>query len=801
MSFYSPDGLGLPMEMAGRFLFRQTWELGLDWEDSLSMSLHLQRNGRRGHIRWDTLATFTIPRSIGSNIVEIHIFCDASGQGYGAAAYAKTELGTSLVYAKGKIVKSISQTIPMLELEACVVGFLMVPKLQRVYQVDPQQIHFHTDAEVALNWIKSPGRDLPRPIARRSTMIRESTVIENWHFVPTDVNPADILSRGCKAVNLVDNKLWWHGPPYLKTGILPPDNIKAIPHIPLPDEQVMQRMVGIFTMTEPAGALTDSPTLPTLFLTSGYRRGCRVMFNVRFFLSKLRKIEPPPRSEQSGLEYWIKMDQIYHFPTLRGEILKHGVPSNREFASLFFEVIGGVLTVSGRLRKPGIPLLHKDSLLAKLWLTHIHQNVLHHAGGAATLKAEATAQFWVWKGTNLYKTVVRSCRHCTRLKTTGTIQQMAPLPHYRFSSEQHTAFVTTGLDFAGPWYTDQGRCPDTRKNLPRKPRYLLVFACLTFRAVHLEMTHGHTTQDVLEALQRFASRRRIPAHIISDNARELKKAAEVLTNCSLHAQVTQPICSTWGEVKWTFSHPRAPHTNGATESMVGVAKRAIKHTMPKHNLTDSLLQTVFTYCEDIANRRPLTTNPTDIHDPPVLTPGHFLGPSRGPMPPIQEHGPKNKFTQKWIQVVDIRDKFYKRFQRELSPELEKRGKWWDVRPAPKEGDIVCVLEHKLTDFGHWPIGRILETYSGRDGLIRSALVKLQDTVLRRNLRHLIPLSNPQTHHLDKAQEVNTPESDAPLTEALQQGGAARAQEVNAPRADTDTHLTEALKQGGAAEQC
>ena len=211
----------------------------------------------------------------------------------------------------------------------------------------------------------------------------------------------------------------------------------------------------------------------------------------------------------------------------------------------------------------------------------------------------------------------------------------------------------------------------------------------------------------------------------------------------------------WGEVKWTFSHPRAPHTNGATEAMVGLAKNAIKKAMPKHQLTDSLLQTVFTYCEDIINRRPLIRNSnTDVNDPEILTPGDFLGKTRGPLPPVQTQGNKNRFTAKWIEVVEIRDKFYTRFQTELRPELEKRSKWWDIRPEPLPGDVVCVLEHKLTEYGHWPLGKIIETYTGRDGTIRSALVKLQDAVLRRNLRHLIPLTDPRTHEL--AQSVEQP---------------------------------------------
>ena len=319
---------------------------------------------------------------------------------------------------------------------------------------------------------------------------------------------------------------------------------------------------------------------------------------------------------------------------------------------------------------------------------------------------------------------------------------MAPLPTFRHQSRLMTAFDVVGLDFAGPWYTNQGRAPDG-KPLPRQPRYLLVIACTTFRAIHLEMTYAHTTEEVLQGLQRFASRRRIPSQIISDNAKELHKVAQTLSRCARQPVVSYPIDPGWGETQWTFTCPRAPNTNGATEAMVGVAKRAIKRAMPKYDLTDSLLHTVFTYCEDIANRRPLVRNFSDPHDPEVLTPGHFIGAARGPLPETENHGPKNKYTVKWIQVANIRDEFYQRFQREMIPELQKQAKWWNLRQEPKIGDLVCVLEAKRTEYGHWPVGKILETYTGRDGIVRSALVKIKDTVLRRHLSHLIPLVEAQ----------------------------------------------------------
>ena len=210
MSFYSPDGLGLPIEMTGRFLFRQTWELGTDWDQELTPAFVRkwkaweQQMGHLGHIKY--------PRSVGTTFQQMHIFCDASGSGYGAAAYLKTDLGVHLVYSKGKLVKSISQTIPVLELEACVVGFKMVPKLLKVYGLPPEEVYCWTDSGNAENWIKNPARDLPRPIARRVTMIRENSIIANWRHVPTDMNPADILSRGCKALNLANNTLWVERP-------------------------------------------------------------------------------------------------------------------------------------------------------------------------------------------------------------------------------------------------------------------------------------------------------------------------------------------------------------------------------------------------------------------------------------------------------------------------------------------------------------------------------------------------------------------------------------------------------------
>ena len=70
--------------------------------------------------------------------------------------------------------------------------------------------------------------------------------------------------------------------------------------------------------------------------------------------------------------------------------------------------------------------------------------------------------------------------------------------------------------------------------------------------------------------------------------------------------------------------------------------------------------------------------------------------------------------------------------------LNTRPKWTNIVRDLKEGDIVLVLEPNLPR-GKWPLGRIVETYPGKDE--HSQVIKVQcgeKTVVRPNHK-LVPL--------------------------------------------------------------
>ena len=97
---------------------------------------------------------------------------------------------------------------------------------------------------------------------------------------------------------------------------------------------------------------------------------------------------------------------------------------------------------------------------------------------------------------------------------------MMDLPDCRLPSANHFPFLTTGLDFVGPF--------PIKDNGQSERRYCLVFTCLVTRAVHIETCADLITQTTLMAIRRFVSLRGNPQQIYSDNATTFIRASKKL---------------------------------------------------------------------------------------------------------------------------------------------------------------------------------------------------------------------------------------------------------------------------------
>ena len=108
-------------------------------------------------------------------------------------------------------------TIPKLELQAATIAVEMSDQIKEAFEVEDQKIYFYTDSKNVLNWILTTSKKLKPFFANRIGQIQMKSNLNNWRYVPSNENPADIASRSSTVEQLRDATQWWHGPTFLIT--------------------------------------------------------------------------------------------------------------------------------------------------------------------------------------------------------------------------------------------------------------------------------------------------------------------------------------------------------------------------------------------------------------------------------------------------------------------------------------------------------------------------------------------------------------------------------------------------------
>ena len=153
----------------------------------------------------------------------IHSFSDASNRAYGAVIYARTEhsndeISVRLIAAKSKVAPlSLPVTVPRLELMAALMSLELSQTVANALEMDINQTTFWTDSMDVVYWLNNQVRVFKPFVANRLAEIHRSTIPSQWRHVPGKNNLADLISRGVKASQLINNNFWWEGPEFLKS--------------------------------------------------------------------------------------------------------------------------------------------------------------------------------------------------------------------------------------------------------------------------------------------------------------------------------------------------------------------------------------------------------------------------------------------------------------------------------------------------------------------------------------------------------------------------------------------------------
>ncbi|XP_062717001.1 uncharacterized protein LOC134292162 [Aedes albopictus] len=583
----------------------------------------------------------------GVKFFEIMGFADASSKAYGCCVYLrgvkfdgtaemKLLCGRSRVapLKEGKrIPRSDNEpgelTIPRLELCAAKLLTEQVLKITDAVEVKIDRIVLWSDSKIVLRWIDYLKADAPVFVRNRITCIRQATRERNyeWKYIPSEFNPADLISRGVYPASLKAYDFWWQGPAFLQAADF--EECCKCEHEP---GEANNRSLNDEVVA--AAIIPDNSPMAMTMKHSDFRKLQRIFGYVTRFVQNCRKAKGDRRT--GGLqigdhrEAMLTLVRIVQFSTYGTDIdkLLKGKSLNSKLSNFkpIFDADERLLRVGGRIRNSDLPRNQRHPLILpdKNHLTEIIINALHreylHVGQNGLL-AIVRQQFWPMNAKRTINRVLRKCVRCFRVKPRDVDLLMGDLPSFRVTVSH--PFMRTGVDYAGPVLLKQGRMKAPIK------AYIALFVCMATKAIHIELVSSLSTDSFLAALHRFVGRRGNVAEILSDNGknfiganRQLKEL-QTLTMSDMMKQEIAKFCQPKG-IMWNFNPPKAPHQGGLWEAGVKSAKFHLHRILKEAYLTYEEMSTLLVQIEAILNSRPLCEQSTDPMDYEALSPAHFL---------------------------------------------------------------------------------------------------------------------------------------------------------------------------------
>ena len=723
---FDPLGLTLPVTVKGKTFVSKLWKEGYDWDQPLD-----ELNSEWLKIQNDlsSLPNLSFPRKAYNGDTSLFIFCDSSKSTYGFSCYAKCDNSCNLVFAKAKTAPSKSKSLPTLELLSAFLAIKCLDTIIKSLNANIIDINICVDAQIVLSWILT-GRVKSKNIFANNR-VKEISNLRNdiklkynldvkFKYIPTEDNPADLLTRGISFKDFKSKfEFWLHGPKFLSTSPF----------------QWPIRTLGC--LSEKDKLLTCNavinhklPLLPVERF-SNVNKLYRVTAYVFKFIKLCRKVKTSIQNEiVNATQYWLKYEQSVHFQNEINFLNDHSVgqiPTNVKNLNLYIDE-QSLIRCKGRINKSDFShdikcpvLLPRFSTLTELIIHDAHDRC-KHLGTASTLNFLRKNGYWIPKGRARVKSILSKCILCKKLNSLA-YKYPQPTDFIRDKTKFQTPYQHTGIDFTGHVFVKQGNCV--------VKMYILIFTCLNIRSIHLELLPSLTCKDFLLAFIRFCNSCNIPSVVYSDNANTFLKSMNILSHSVIDNDFDSYL------VKNNIKHNKIPlysaWVGAAWERMIRTIKQCLYKTIGRKHYNYFQFFTLLTDVENCINSRPLTYLNEDSLD--VITPNAFLKFNTGRsllMGDLEEDDfpstGRKELVDSLLKRESMLDKFKSMWYEEYLLSLREKSKdvyqndWTDRISV---GEVV-LIRSPIKPRAQWQMARVTELLTGTDGKTRSAKVMRPD---------------------------------------------------------------------------
>ncbi|XP_077973262.1 uncharacterized protein LOC144428217 [Styela clava] len=399
-SVFDPMGIVSPVILQARLIFQELCRRQLGWDETI---------GENEQIAWESW-TKAIPE-----LSEVKL-----------PRYNKPNLFGVIVSQELHHFGDASQTIcslPRLEITAAALCVRVDMFLRRQLKFEKKSI-FWSDSTATIQSLYNSSKRFPTFIANRLAKIEEGSEPHQWHYVPSELNPADYASRGMTAKKLIAKKSWLQGPEFLYQNEENwPQMPVKLPHLPLEfiQKKPMNVLINLVTENEPLDKFIN-------YYSSWYKLKKATAWIIRFKIYLQAKptvqkgklqTEEFGRSENELINYLQNSELNKVIAKLQNsDVQGKSVLRNLKIAPSMQKLnpvlINGILRVGGRLQNAPIEfdlkhpiILPSNHHITQLIVREYHKSS-HHCGASHTWNL-LRQKFWIINGAVVVKRNICNC--------------------------------------------------------------------------------------------------------------------------------------------------------------------------------------------------------------------------------------------------------------------------------------------------------------------------------------------------------------------------------------------------------
>ena len=649
-------------------------------------------------------------------------FGDGSKQAFCSLAYVRWKLLDGsftcfLLTGKARVAPLRKLSVPRIELMGAVAAVRLAESVQKSMKIKFGKRYFLTDSSAVLGMITGDCSAFKEFVGTRTGEIKNKSEVEEWFWVPTKENMADLGTRDDVVPEMMMPKsAYLCGSEWMNKDESSWPLTKDVGQVP--DEELS------------AGAKVVLSAQTTQFLLKfdrirTFEKAKRVLARVFTYLAlkKMLNVEGKGGNMMDFVmdaeNYLLEEAQ----KSLWEEFKKGGLSALRprivNVKMLNHDV--RIIVTSGRLGKAlvigydkeNLPVIPYKSKIAELIMRESHE--IEHCGTDRTLFRSRTVA-WIIQGRRLAERIRVNCFKC-RLRAKYLQRQiMAPVAETRLPPAP--VFCTTAVDLFGPI-----EIRDTVKRRVKKKTWGVIFCCTVTSAVYLDVTEDYSCDSFLLTLRRFCNYWGTPHKIISDPGSQLIAAAKELGKWDF-SQIHEWM--TGEKTEWKFIPANSQHFNGCAEAMIKITKKQMEDVLAGKFFTKGELDTVFSDVFHTVNSRPLMKGAgQDPLSGGPITPLHLMNnrcTKEIPRIPMDY----NPTVTKRLQFIDeTTNEFWRKWFVQVFQNLVPSYKWRKEFRNVMKGDIVLVKDSNLLK-RTYRMARVKEVFPGEDGKVRRVLLEYKN---------------------------------------------------------------------------